>query len=98
MARRTAPTRSPKSFQKLSPSCLDNRPSPRPGHDHRRDHEQVERGGQEELPRISEDLVHGDPDEAPAYPRQEQEGGHGLEEEPQWPEPRLPRTAPRAQE
>jgi len=32
-----------------------------------------------------------------AYPRQEQEDGHGLEEEPQWPEPRRP-GRPRAQE
>src|SRR5215472_16448622 len=82
MARRTAPTRSPRSFQKLWPSALANRRS-LPGHHHRGGHEEEEREGQQELPRDGEDLVDADAHEAPADPGYEEEHEHRLEEEPQ---------------
>src|SRR5499426_1928799 len=97
MARRTAPTRSPRSFQKLWPSALANG-RPLPGHHHCRSHEEEEREGQQELPRDGEDLVDADAHEAPADPRHEQEDEHGLEEEPERAEPGGPGPAPRAHE
>src|ERR1700751_5428779 len=97
MARRTAPTRSPRSLQKLWPSALANGGA-LPGHHHRGGHEEEEREGQEELPGDAEDLVDADAHEAPADPRHEQEHEHRFEEEPQRPQPGGAGPAPGAKE
>src|SRR2546425_13076842 len=64
------------------------------GDDERRGEQEHERHRQEEFPGDGQDLIDPDPNEAPAYPRHQQEHRQRLQGEPDRAEPARARTEP----